>query len=200
MVSDPLSHSHSDSDSDSDSDPDSPEASPHGPKTPIVPPRPIWFRVHPLVVGAAGAVAGLIVGVGLFGVGSALSDVAETRRQDAQRATAEAAAARDRAARSTLLSNAVASCGLDSSDAEIGDEGLTLDLENRGQDDYAGVSSADLWCFVEEMKTPSSIVSHKEQTTSMDGRQVEEFDGIEVSWSYHPDRGMDSIWTVARSK
>jgi len=174
------------------------EASPREPESPIDSSRPIWFRVHPLVVGATGGLAGLIVGVSLFGVGSALSDAAEASRKAEERATAEEAVARDQAARSTLLSNAVASCNLDSSQAEIGDGGLTLDLENRGQDDYAGVSSADLWCFVDEMKTPASIVSHMEQTTSMDGRQVQEFDGIEVSWSYHPDRGMDSIWTVSR--
>jgi hypothetical protein len=158
--------------------------------------RPLWFRVHPLLVGGVGLAAGFVLGVGIFGAGVGISNALSNSREAAEQASDAAARADAQAARRGILAAAVESCGLNPVSAQIGDGGFSLDLEGRGKDDLSGVSSAGLWCFVDAMKTPSSVVSHMEQTTSLDGRQAEEFDGIEVSWSYHPDRGMDSVWVV----
>jgi len=100
------------------------------------------------------------------------------------------------AAASTLFADAVEECGADGPDAVIGDEGKSLTIDMKGEDDTVGMDGVDVWCVVSELDTPQSAQSHMEQTTSMDGRQTETWDNIEVSWSYHPDRGMDSVWKI----
>ncbi|MDF2847135.1 MAG: hypothetical protein K0R97_1117 [Oerskovia sp.] len=147
--------------------------------------RPQW--VLPAITGVLGLVVGVI---GTLGVTSAQEAADEQARADA------AAAAKE--AQQAVLQAAMSACGLDDGDPglQVGDEGRTLTVDHRGGDDSAGASSEELFCIVDALDTPSSVVSHMEQTTSMDGRQTESWDNITVSWSYHPDRGMDSIFTV----
>ncbi|SIQ84157.1 hypothetical protein SAMN05518682_3788 [Cellulosimicrobium aquatile] len=134
---------------------------------------------------------GLVTGViATLGVTSA-QDAAE------ERAEADAAAAAE-AAEQAVLKDAMAACGIDDGEPgiRVGDAGRTLTVDHQGDDDLEGASSEDLFCIVEALDTPSSVVSHMEQTTSMDGRQTESWENVTVSWSYHPDRGMDSVFTV----
>lgn len=147
-------------------------------------PLPVW--VLPVVTGVVGLVVGLVVGgVAVGAAGAAQHD-------------AEAAAATDaaEAAKSTVFKDAVRGCGANQSYAVVGDEGRSLTIEHEGEEDYAGLSSTELWCIVEALDAPASVIAHMEQTTSMDGRQTESWDDIEISWSYHPDRGMDSVLTL----
>jgi len=75
---------------------------------------------------------------------------------------------------------------------------MTMTINNVGKKDGGyGLDATTMWCVIDALGAPSSATSHMEQTTSMDGRQTESWDDIEVSWSYHPDRGMDSVWKIA---
>jgi len=140
----------------------------------------------PAIAGAAGLVLGLILGLGINGVIDGIDERAK-----------ESAAAEEAAASRTILPDAVRLCAADREYAVEGDDGLSLTIDNKGDEDYlGGLSTSDMMCIFERLDAPTAVIAHMQQTTSMDGRQTEDWDNIEVSWSYHPDRGMDSVVTV----
>jgi hypothetical protein len=95
------------------------------------------------------------------------------------------------------FSDAITKCNLVSTSegASISDNGHTMTVENKGKEDSYGLDQAKMWCLVKAVGAPQAAVSHMEQTTSLDGRQTESWGNITVSWSFHPDRGMDSVFT-----
>lgn len=76
----------------------------------------------------------------------------------------------------------------------VSDNGSTLSVDMMGEEDYVGAGYGDVLCIIDAVKTPDYIVSAIESTRALDGRQHDEFDGIEVSWSYHPDSGLDLLY------
>ncbi len=83
---------------------------------------------------------------------------------------------------------------------DLTDEGYTLIIESKGEGDLNGASTGDVACVLNLLETPSSVISHIDQTTSMDGRQTEQWDDYEMQWSYHPDRGLDGLIKVVGTK
>ena len=146
------------------------------------------FR-NPLYTGIAGLAIGLVVGLGGSLIIGAILSATEEREAASIAANADLAI-------KEVFRDAIGECDADRSFAIVGDGGLTLTIDAKGGDDYQGLNNVDLWCIVLELGAPASAIAHMEQTTSMDGRQTESWDEIEVSWSYHPDRGMDSVWTI----
>jgi hypothetical protein len=148
-------------------------------------------------------VLGLVIGAaGTAGVMGAREDAAARAElaaaAAAEEAEAEAIAAEEQA-RMAVLGDALDLCGISATGTpgiELGDGGTTLVVDHKGEDDYTGATTVDLFCIISALEAPSSVTSHMQQTTSMDGRQTETWNGITVSWSYHPDRGMDSVFTV----
>lgn len=105
------------------------------------------------------------------------------------------------AAADAVFADALEECGVpNNADAEVSDGGRTLTINVRGEEDFSGISYAEMECIERALNTPQSVISHIGQTTSMDGRQSESWDGITMSWSYHPDRGLDSVYTFDASK
>lgn len=145
---------------------------------------PVW--VLPTVTGVAGLLVGLMIG------GIAVGTLGNAQRQLEAAASSRAASEGE----AVMFRNAVRSCGANQSYAVVGDQGRSLTIEHQGEEDHAGISATDLWCIIETLDAPTSVISHMEQTTSLDGRQTETWDNIQISWSYHPDRGMDSILTL----
>lgn len=149
--------------------------------------RPTRTWLLPIATGAAGLLigAGLVVGI------TALRADAESR--------AEGAAAEEaRAARAAVIPNAVETCGVASTDGiVVADEGRSLTFDMKGDDDLRGADITDIVCVFTALDMPSAVVSHMDQTTSMDGRQTESWGDLTVSWSYHPDRGLDGVLTVS---
>lgn len=93
-----------------------------------------------------------------------------------------------------VLTKAIEECELeDTSGIRLEDGGKTITFDSKGEDDVIGAGYVDVYCLFEELEMPTSISSHIGQTTSMDGRQTETWNGIEVSWSYHPKRGLDGL-------
>ena len=79
---------------------------------------------------------------------------------------------------------------------EIVDAERTITVDNKGNDDYEGAATTDVFCVLDSLKASAAVQKHIQQTTSMDGRQTETWDGITFSWSYHPDRGLDGVLTL----
>lgn len=84
--------------------------------------------------------------------------------------------------------------------ASLEDGGQTIVVDVKGNKDTTGASYASLACLLSQLKVPSRVTAHIDQTTSMDGRQTESWDGITIEWSYHPDRGADTVITTAPAK
>ena len=49
-------------------------------------------------------------------------------------------------------------------------------------------------CVLDETGAPSSVGTKIDSTTALMGRQSDSWDGLEVSWSYHPDNGLDAVF------
>ena len=48
------------------------------------------------------------------------------------------------------------------------------------------------------LNLPDSLVEKMSSTRALDGIQSSEYDGIEVSWSYHPDNGLEIIYELKK--
>lgn len=77
----------------------------------------------------------------------------------------------------------------------LGDDGNTLILDMAGEEDIGLLSYDDVDCVLSALDTPSSVRVLMGSTRALDGRQSAEWDGIEASWSYHPDNGLDVLLT-----
>ncbi|HEV7949880.1 MAG TPA: hypothetical protein VGP24_08955 [Glaciihabitans sp.] len=156
-------------------------------------PKPKWLL--PTITGVAGFVAGaLTIGGVVLGVASvnASQQAAAAAKVHSQQSAAEAK-------KKGTLKGALVRCGLeDSSDSQLADSGYTLTINGWGNDDFSGLAIEDEACIMKYLKAPSAVVSHVDQTTSLDGRQTETWGSITMSWSYHPDRGLDAVLTVAK--
>ncbi len=130
--------------------------------------------VSPLVAGAVGVAvgAGLALAIGL----PIVAGLAESPGSE-------------------VLASAIDACGSPEG-VSLEDNGSTLAFDHRGEDDISGGDIADIMCVFTELEMPSRISTHMGQTTSMDGRQSDTWDRLEVQWSYHPDRGMDGVVVV----
>lgn len=92
-----------------------------------------------------------------------------------------------------LFQKAYDTCGA-TSGVSVSDNGTTISVDTMGEEDYAGATYDDLVCVIDAVGTPSYITNSIMSVRALDGRQTQEFDGIEVSYSYHPDNGMDIVF------
>ena len=97
----------------------------------------------------------------------------------------------------TLFEDAASSCG--GSGIDVEDKGETLTIHMMGDEDWDGASFDEVECVIDNVETPAYIKNSIWSTTALAGRQSDEFetaDGavIEVSWSYHPDNGLDAVF------
>ncbi len=142
--------------------------------------RPAWLL--PTATGVAGFLLGVLVVGGAVLVSNMRADSAEDAAIDA---------------RAAILPDALEGCDATGADGfALGDGGLSLTFDMKGEDESTGGAYLDIACVFLALDMPSAVTSHIDQTTSMDGRQTETWDGITVSWSYHPDRGLDGVLTV----
>lgn len=153
------------------------------PDQPVSRPRP---RVSPILTG----ISGVAVGAGLT---LAIVLPLTLGTGDGSPQAGGAGQANDHT--STALADAAQACGSPDG-VTVEDNGTTLAFNHRGEDEYSGGDITEIVCVFTELEMPTRISTHMSQTTSMDGRQTASWDGWEVQWSYHPDRGMDGIVTV----
>jgi hypothetical protein len=49
------------------------------------------------------------------------------------------------------------------------------------------------FCVLDALDAPASTMSKVEGTTSMMGQLTDQFDDLELTWSYHPDNGLNMV-------
>ncbi|MFL1432513.1 MULTISPECIES: hypothetical protein [unclassified Nocardiopsis] len=142
---------------------------PHPHLPPAPPPRPPSRSVSPWLTLAVGVLVGAIAGVGFTLLFTSV----------------------DLSGRP--FETALDACGLtDDPSVEIGDEGRSVFLQHRGAADSTGLEDDELDCVLTELQAPDSLFVEMGQTRALDGRRSFEWNGIEATWSYHPDDGLDT--------
>ena len=75
---------------------------------------------------------------------------------------------------------------------------LQVDTNPYDIDDYYNATNTQiLKSAVTALKHPDYIYQHMLKTTAMQGRQEVTVNGITVSWTYHPDNGLEAMFTIA---
>ena len=85
-------------------------------------------------------------------------------------------------------------CECESSFATIGSDGsyLFIDTNPNDSEDYTDYSALYAIILVnEELGLPDSVFNDMTTTRAIDGTQKRTFDEVTVSWSFHPDRGLE---------
>jgi hypothetical protein len=170
------------------------EQKPLGTANASVPPPPESRkpRTFGLAVVILAAVAGIAVGA-LGGI--VLTDGGDgTADGDSTSAGAEPA---DISLDSTRFELAYEACGGATAlepYLQVADEGTSIVIDGPS-DESAGLTDAitGTFCVLEELEVPTFVTTQIENTTSLMGRQEASWDGIEASWSYHPDNGLDLV-------
>ncbi|WBU36713.1 hypothetical protein [Homoserinibacter sp. YIM 151385] len=100
----------------------------------------------------------------------------------------------------TAIEQAGRRCGLVNMDGrstasgvEVGDGGMSLTLDTKGNDDSTGIAYSDAECMFTQLKMTDAIKSRVEATRALDGRQTGDWGDFDASWGYHPDHGLDMV-------
>lgn len=72
---------------------------------------------------------------------------------------------------------------------EVLDEGETLTVN--GGDQFQTVPAGE--CVLNELDVPESVKAKMAATTAMMGSQTDSFDDYELTWSFHPDSGLNLV-------
>jgi hypothetical protein len=93
----------------------------------------------------------------------------------------------------STLQAAVESCASEYSGyVDVLDNGKTISIDGNGEE-KSGAPIQEIACILQAIPVPSYIIQRMEQTRAIDGIQRETFDGFDISWSYHPDDGVDIV-------
>lgn len=94
----------------------------------------------------------------------------------------------------TGLEKAFGSCFPDSkTGVELGDGGTSLTVDTRGEKELSGPETSDILCVLNVLDAPDYVRSQIEQTRALDGRQTAQWSGMDASWGYHPDDGLNIV-------
>mgnify|MGYP002572842201 CR=1 FL=1 len=86
-----------------------------------------------------------------------------------------------------------------SSFAEIASDGsyLSVDTNPSDRDDYMDYEAyLAIVSINTELELPESVLNKMNQTRSMDGIQSYSTDELEITWTYHPDRGLEVNYSL----
>ena len=73
---------------------------------------------------------------------------------------------------------------------------LSIDTNPMDIDDYSNDEAiTGLVVTLDELGIPDSVLRKMSETSALDGRLTEEYNGIEISWKYHPDNGLEVLFT-----
>lgn len=97
------------------------------------------------------------------------------------------------------LQKAVSTCEVaDDSAFTLAEDSQSLSFDGAGKSDYSGGNYYDLVCVLEELGAPSTVSERMGRTNSLMGVQDAEWDGIAISWTYHPDNGLDADLEITK--
>lgn len=90
------------------------------------------------------------------------------------------------------LSSAYKKCH--SSHTIMATDNLSISVDSKNK--YDTDSLNDIKTIIYTLDLPDSLYDSMSQTTALMGRQKETYGNYEVSWSYHPDNGLDVIFRI----
>ncbi|MGD9955889.1 MAG: hypothetical protein AB7I38_14530 [Dehalococcoidia bacterium] len=96
----------------------------------------------------------------------------------------------------TQLSTVAQQCaGPGSEGVTLGDNGHTLTIDTKGEDDSTGADLVTVACAAVILKMPDSVTSDIDATRALDGRQQASWENYTAAWRYHPNSGLEIIFT-----
>ena len=69
---------------------------------------------------------------------------------------------------------------------------ITVDSTNK----YDSQSLLDIATIIGYLQLPDTLIKEMCSTTALMGRQTKVYGDVEVSWSYHPDNGLDAYFRI----
>lgn len=102
--------------------------------------------------------------------------------------------AKEKALRERLAKFKLAYSKCSSSGTSLSSDGKSIIVDSQDQYDYK--SLADILIIINELALPSSLAKEMSSTNSLMGRLSETYGDIQVSWSYHPDNGLDVVFRL----
>jgi hypothetical protein len=76
---------------------------------------------------------------------------------------------------------------------ELADQGRSILIDGEPQDSTVGASISDIFCVLDALDVPDSVIARMERTTALQGQQEATWSGLIARWTYHPDNGLDII-------
>ena len=95
----------------------------------------------------------------------------------------------------SLKSKLKSAYNLCSSRARMSYDGTSITVDSRNKYDDTGV--ADIAKIIVALGMTDSILDSMGQTSALMGRQSATSNGYKVEWTYHPDDGLDAIFSIA---
>lgn len=84
--------------------------------------------------------------------------------------------------------------------ASLASDGSYLSIDTNPNDSSISASEADALVAIisvnKELGLPDSVIEKMSKTRSLDGMQSAKGDGVEVSWTYHPDHGLEVTYSL----
>lgn len=74
---------------------------------------------------------------------------------------------------------------------------LNIDTNPSDKDDYTDYEAyLSIVAVNEALELPESVINRMNQTRSLDGIQTYSTDELDISWTYHPDKGLEVIYAL----
>ena len=80
----------------------------------------------------------------------------------------------------------------------LSDNGDSLYLDGDGDENRTILKVENILCVLNQLETPQTIITRMSNTNSTMGLLEDNFDGIKVSWTYHPDNGLDIYFKLEK--
>ena len=85
--------------------------------------------------------------------------------------------------------------------ATVAADGSYLEIDTDPDDTGYSTCESDaisaILCVNAELGIPDSVAKKMSNTRAIDGMQSEVVGDIEVTWSYHPDNGLEVVYSIA---
>lgn len=86
--------------------------------------------------------------------------------------------------------------------ASVALDGSYLSIDTNPNDskyynDSESAAIAGIFAVNEALGLPDSVITKMAKTRAMDGMQTAKGDGVEISWTYHPDNGLEVIYSLS---
>lgn len=94
------------------------------------------------------------------------------------------------------LGAAAAECDPLDAGTDLGDGDHSLSVDGTGREDSYGITMTQMTCLLDALGAPMHVRERIGMTRALDGQQQATWSGVEMSWTYHPDSGLDAILTT----